>query len=138
MMSLILSFRQDRLQRGYISLAQVLPWMHIKLAELDIDDCEDMRKKVRTLNESFLIMYLLVTPQLKKGADAARGDDTSTLKDLIAAWINQDFRPSSLLRADDKQSRGFAHDICGRLLCPAEWDWDNDLFAMTSSTIALY
>ncbi|KAG1763405.1 hypothetical protein EDD22DRAFT_777165 [Suillus occidentalis] len=75
----------------------------------------------------FYTMYLSVTSQLKKGADAARSDDTSTLKDLIAAWVNQDFRPSSLLQADDKQSRGFSHDICGRLLCPAEWDWDNDL-----------
>ncbi|KAG1723550.1 hypothetical protein EDB19DRAFT_1916016 [Suillus lakei] len=100
---------QDRLQRGYIALAQALPWVHGKLAELDVDDCEDMRKK------------------LKKGADAARGDDTSTLKDLVAAWVNQDFHPSPLIRSDDKQSRGFAHNVCGKLLCPAEWDWGNDL-----------
>ncbi|KAG1884292.1 hypothetical protein F4604DRAFT_1919418 [Suillus subluteus] len=99
---------QDRLQYGYILLAQVLPWLHERLAELDINDCEDMKKK------------------LKRGADAARGDDTSTLKDLVAAWLNEDFHPSQLLRSDDKQSHGFIHDICGKLLCPAEWDWDND------------
>ncbi|KAG1759338.1 hypothetical protein EDD22DRAFT_906415 [Suillus occidentalis] len=99
---------QNRLQCGYLALAQSLPWLHSKLAELDIDDCEDMLKK------------------LKRGADAARGDDTSTLKDLIATWINQDFRPSPLLRSDGKQLRGFVHDICGKLLCPAEWDWDSD------------
>ncbi|KAG2745790.1 hypothetical protein P692DRAFT_201719517 [Suillus brevipes Sb2] len=99
---------QDRLQRGYITFAQALPWLHGRLTKLDIDECEDMIKK------------------LKKGADAARGDDTSTLKDLIATWINQDFRPSALLRPDDKQLRGFAHDVCGKLLCPAEWDWNND------------
>ncbi|KAG1773003.1 hypothetical protein EDD22DRAFT_767463 [Suillus occidentalis] len=98
---------QDRLQRGYVTLAQTLPWLHRKLAVLDVEECEDMLKK------------------LKRGADAARGDDTSTLKDLIAAWINQDFRDSPLLRADDKHSRGFAHDICGKLLCPAEWDRGN-------------
>ncbi|KAG2092778.1 hypothetical protein BD769DRAFT_1370718 [Suillus cothurnatus] len=102
---------QDRLQRGYIALTQTLPWLHEKLSEFDIDDSEDMLKKVRAL---------------KKGADAARGDDTSTLKDLVAAWINQDFRPSSLLKSDEKQSRGFAHDVCGMLLCPAEWDWCDD------------
>ncbi|KAG2107533.1 hypothetical protein BD769DRAFT_1366210 [Suillus cothurnatus] len=102
---------QDRLQRGYIALTQTLPWLHEKLSEFDIDDSEDMLKKVRAL---------------KKGADAARGDDTSTLKDLVAAWINQDFRPSSLLKSDEKQSRGFAHDLCGMLLCPAEWDWCDD------------
>ncbi|KAG2118359.1 hypothetical protein BD769DRAFT_1362399, partial [Suillus cothurnatus] len=99
---------QDRLQRGYLALAQSLPWLHSKLAELDIDDSEDMLKKI------------------KRGADAARGDDTSTLKDLIATWVNQDFRPSPLLRSDDKQLHGFVHNICGKLLCPAEWDWSND------------
>ncbi|KAG2080188.1 hypothetical protein BD769DRAFT_1685226 [Suillus cothurnatus] len=99
---------QDRLQHGYITLAQTLPWLHGKLSNLDIDECEDMIKKLR------------------KGADAACGDDTSTLKDLIAAWINQDFRPSTLLRPDDKQLRGFTHNVCGHLLCPAEWDWNDD------------
>ncbi|KAG1786249.1 uncharacterized protein HD556DRAFT_1248501 [Suillus plorans] len=103
-----LLFRQDRLQRGYIVLAQVLPWLHAKLGQLDIDECQDMLK------------------QLKRGADAARGDDTSTLKDLVASWVNQDFRPSSLLKSDDKQMRGFVHNICGNLLCPSEWDWGDN------------
>ncbi|KAG1900167.1 uncharacterized protein F5891DRAFT_1034487 [Suillus fuscotomentosus] len=81
---------QDHLQCGYIVLTQVLPWLHAKLGQLDIDECQDMMK------------------QLKRGADAARGDDTSTLKDLIASWL------------DDKQMRGFVRDICGNLLCPSE------------------
>ncbi|KAG2122140.1 hypothetical protein DEU56DRAFT_746140 [Suillus clintonianus] len=94
--------------RGYFALVQTLPWMHEKLAELDPDDVEDMMKKI------------------KRGADAARGDDTSTLKDLVAAWVNQSFHPSNLLKSDDKQSRGFIHEVCGKLLCPAEWDWSKD------------
>ncbi|KAG1771345.1 hypothetical protein EV702DRAFT_1270886 [Suillus placidus] len=100
--------RQDRLQRGYLALAQTLPWVHSKLTNLDVEDCEDMLRK------------------LKKGADAAQGDDTSTLKDLVTAWVNEDFRVSPLLRPDSKQLRSFVHDVCGRLLCPAEWDWSND------------
>ncbi|KAG2047801.1 hypothetical protein BDR06DRAFT_1029304 [Suillus hirtellus] len=104
---LTMFFRQDHLQRGYITLAQVAPWLHEQLAELDIDDAEEMLKKLR------------------RGADAARGDDTSTLKDLIAAWINQDFCPSCLLKADDKHSRSFVHNTCGKLLCPTEWDWSD-------------
>ncbi|KAG1726781.1 hypothetical protein EDD22DRAFT_1017901 [Suillus occidentalis] len=103
------TLEQDRMQRGYIELSQSLPWFHIKLADLDIDDSEDMLK------------------ELKRGADAARGDDTSTLKDLIATWVNQDFHPSPLLRSDDKQLRGFVHDVCGKLLCPSEWDWNNNV-----------
>jgi hypothetical protein len=31
-------------------MAQCLPWIHEKLAELDPDDTEDMLKKVRVLN----------------------------------------------------------------------------------------
>ncbi|KAG2340334.1 hypothetical protein BDR05DRAFT_890086, partial [Suillus weaverae] len=61
---------------------------------------------------------------LKKGADVAQGDDTSSLKDLVAGWVNQEFRLSPLIKPDDKHSRGFASDICGKLLCPAKWDWD--------------
>ncbi|KAG1750614.1 uncharacterized protein EDB91DRAFT_1244192 [Suillus paluster] len=77
-----------------------------KLGNLDHEECKDMLKK------------------LKKGADAAWGDDTSSLKDLVAGWINQEFCPSPLIRPDDKHWCGFASDVCGRLLCPAEWDWD--------------
>ncbi|KAG1727335.1 hypothetical protein EDB19DRAFT_1943270 [Suillus lakei] len=96
---------QDCLQHGYIAFTQTLPWLH------------DMMKK------------------LKKGADVARGDDTSTLKDLIATWINQDFRPSALLRPDDKQLRRFAHDICGKLLYLAEWDWNDDRLSSVKAGI---
>ncbi|KAG2743787.1 hypothetical protein P692DRAFT_201722837 [Suillus brevipes Sb2] len=96
---------QDRLQRGYIELARVLPWLHEKLGELDHEDSEDM---------------------LRKATDAARGDDTSTLKELVAAWVNQEFRPTPLIKPHDKYSRGFVSDICGKLLCPAEWDWSQD------------
>ncbi|KAG1898392.1 uncharacterized protein F5891DRAFT_1191083 [Suillus fuscotomentosus] len=94
--------------RGYLTLSQALPWFHSKLSDLDADDCEDMLKKI------------------KRGADAAHGDDTSTLKDLIATWVNQDFHLSPLLRSNNKQLRGFAHDVCGNLLCPTEWDWNDN------------
>ncbi|KAG1834162.1 hypothetical protein EV424DRAFT_1310404 [Suillus variegatus] len=96
---------QNRSQRGYIEFARVLPWVHEKLGDLDHEHSEDM---------------------LKKASDAARGDDTSSLKELVAAWVNQEFRPSPLIKPNDKHSRGFTNDICGKLLCPAEWDWDKN------------
>jgi hypothetical protein len=49
-MRLIILFRQDRLQRGYIALTQTLPWLHEKLSEFDIDDSKDMLKKVCAVN----------------------------------------------------------------------------------------
>ncbi|KAG1763644.1 hypothetical protein EV702DRAFT_1051745 [Suillus placidus] len=100
--------QEDRLQRGYIELSRAPPGLHTNLGDFDYEECEDMLRK------------------LKKGADAARGDDTSCLKDLVATWVNQDFCPSPLIRPDDKHLHGFASDICGKLLCPAKWDWDQN------------
>lgn len=54
------------------------------------------------------------------------GDNTSTLKDLIATWINQDFYPCTLLKSNDKHTCSCVHNICRKLLCPSEWDWGDD------------
>ncbi|KAG1894151.1 uncharacterized protein F5891DRAFT_985269 [Suillus fuscotomentosus] len=98
---------QDRLQRGYIELAKALSWLHDKLAGLDHEESDDMLKK------------------LKRGADSARGDDTGTLKELVASWVNIECCPTPLIRTDDKHHRGFMSDACGKLLCPAEWRWED-------------
>ncbi|KAG2120017.1 hypothetical protein DEU56DRAFT_760922 [Suillus clintonianus] len=96
---------QKRLQRGYIEFVKVLPWVHEKLSKFDNEELDDMLKK------------------LKQGADSARGDDTGTLKELVASWVNIEYNPTPLIRLDDKHHRGFANDACGKLLCPAEWRW---------------
>ncbi|KAG1890544.1 uncharacterized protein F5891DRAFT_1198119 [Suillus fuscotomentosus] len=101
------TIEQNRLQRGYIELSKTLPWFHEKLASLDFEESEDMLK------------------QLKRGADSAHGDDTGTLKELVASWVNIECRLPSFLRADDKHHRGFVNDVCGKLLCPAEWCWED-------------
>ncbi|KAG1902760.1 uncharacterized protein F5891DRAFT_978255 [Suillus fuscotomentosus] len=59
-------------------------WFQEKIGEFEHEESKDMLKK------------------LKKEADAACGNDTFCLKELIAV------------------------DICGALLCPTEWDWNND------------
>ncbi|KAG1761735.1 hypothetical protein EDD22DRAFT_779319 [Suillus occidentalis] len=100
---------QDRLQIGYATLTKTLPWFHKKGAEMEYDE------------------YLHMLKMLRQGADGARGDDTSKLKSLVAEWANRDLKPTppQAIDPDDKHCRGFAHDICGKLLCPAELDWDN-------------
>ncbi|KAG1863857.1 hypothetical protein F4604DRAFT_1683483 [Suillus subluteus] len=45
---------------------------------------------------------------LKKGADAARGDDTSSLKELVATWVNQEFHSSPLIKPNDKHLHSFS------------------------------
>lgn len=101
------TMEQDRIQRGYIELAKALPWIHDKLASLDHEESEDMLRKI------------------KRGADSARGDDTGTLKELVASWLNVEFRPTPFISAGDKHRRGFVSDTCGKLLCPAEWHWED-------------
>ncbi|KAG2060003.1 hypothetical protein BDR06DRAFT_1062878, partial [Suillus hirtellus] len=58
---------------------------------------------------------------LKRGADSARGDDTGTLKELVASWVNDEFHPTPLIKTSDKHHQGFMNNACGKLLCPAEW-----------------
>ncbi|KAG2131895.1 hypothetical protein BD769DRAFT_1666362 [Suillus cothurnatus] len=99
------TIEQDHYQRGYIELCKTLPWLHQKLTNLDHEESEEMLKKAC--------------------ADSARGDDTGTLKELVASWVNIECHPTPLIRADDKHHRGFVSDACGRLLCPAEWQWDD-------------
>ncbi|KAG2107499.1 uncharacterized protein F5147DRAFT_802699, partial [Suillus discolor] len=53
------------------------------------------------------------------------GDDTSKLKTLVLDWVNCEFRPNPLIDVDDKHSHGFTSDACGKLLCPAELDWND-------------
>ncbi|KAG1789117.1 uncharacterized protein HD556DRAFT_1447180 [Suillus plorans] len=84
------TMEQDRIQRGYIELAKALPWIHDKLASLDHEESEDMLKKIR------------------RGADSARGDDTGTLKELVALWLNIEFCPTPFISAGDKHRRGFS------------------------------
>ncbi|KAG1878466.1 hypothetical protein C8R48DRAFT_589840, partial [Suillus tomentosus] len=105
------TIEQNHLQRGYIELAKVLPWFHEKLAGFDFEESEEMLRKVFS--------------SILRGADSARGDDTGTLKELVASWVNIECRPPSLIRIDDKHHRGFVNDACGKLLCPAEWRWED-------------
>ncbi|KAG1730430.1 hypothetical protein EDD22DRAFT_960728 [Suillus occidentalis] len=92
---------------GYIALTHNLPWFHKKGTEMEFDE------------------YLHMMKMLWQGADSARGDDTSKLKSLVSEWVNREFKPDNPVDPNDKPSRGFTNDACGRLLCPAEFDWNN-------------
>jgi len=55
--------------------------------------------------------------------DLACGDNTGTLKELVASWVNIECNATPLIRMDDKHHWGFVNDACSKLLCPAEWHW---------------
>jgi hypothetical protein len=64
--------------------------------------------------------------QLQTGANNARSDDLNRIRDYVADWLNQSqLQPSPPLAKDKRNNRGISHDVTGRLLCPAEFDWDD-------------
>jgi hypothetical protein len=69
---------------------------------------------------------LLSRHQLQRGADCARSDDLNRIRGFIADWLNAAIpHPTVLLNPNCRSNRGLAHDVTGRLLCPADFDWDN-------------
>ncbi|KAG2089118.1 hypothetical protein BD769DRAFT_1396130 [Suillus cothurnatus] len=103
------TINQERLQIGYDILMRTLPWLLKTSSDMEHDD------------------YMRMLKMLRQSADGARGDDTSKLKTLIADWVNCELKPNPLVDSDDKHSRGFINDACGKLLCPAELDWNDPI-----------
>ncbi|KAG1830609.1 hypothetical protein EV424DRAFT_1343509 [Suillus variegatus] len=100
---------QDWLQMGYTTLTNILPWFQPKCSDMEYEEYVQMLKKLR------------------QGADSAHGDDTSKLKSLVPDWVNREFKPNPPVDYEDKYSRRFVNDACGKLLCPTELDWDNPI-----------
>ncbi|KAG0704986.1 hypothetical protein DFH29DRAFT_800998 [Suillus ampliporus] len=64
---------------------------------------------------------------ISKGASAARGKDTKSLKPVVIDWIvpaGEVILPP--FPRNSKISHGFNHPLTGRLLCPAELDWNDE------------
>lgn len=61
--------------------------------------------------------------ELNKGADSARGDDATSLKSAVVHWLMSAEPEEPPLRPDEKDGRGFDHDLTGRLLCPVDYNW---------------
>ncbi|KAI9568231.1 hypothetical protein HD554DRAFT_2172643 [Boletus coccyginus] len=66
-----------------------------------------------------------VVRQLCEGADSARADDTSLLKDRVVFWVAEEDPLQPHLSPPDKVRHGFYHDIMGRLICLVDYNWDN-------------
>ncbi|KAG2753872.1 hypothetical protein P692DRAFT_201705103 [Suillus brevipes Sb2] len=93
--------------------------------ELEHEEYGQMLKMVSFRHVSDRLTFAELLFRLRQGADAARGDDTSKLKTLVSEWVNREFKPDYPVDPDDKHSRGFTNDACGKLLCPSELDWNN-------------
>ncbi|KIK73736.1 hypothetical protein PAXRUDRAFT_20542 [Paxillus rubicundulus Ve08.2h10] len=97
---------QDRLYSSFQELLIFLPWMKKIILHCNVNELEDICK------------------QLRKGADGARGDNTASLKQDVVVWLTDLFHPiEPPLRSTTKDDRGLVHDITGKLICPAEYNW---------------
>ncbi|KAF8951471.1 hypothetical protein BDZ97DRAFT_1886452 [Flammula alnicola] len=62
---------------------------------------------------------------LQDGANAARGDDLKRVKEEVGNWINLDYKPTEVLNSKVRDGRGMQHDVCGALLAPIDFNWDD-------------
>lgn len=71
----------------------------------------------------------MTLPQkLRIGSDAARGDDAGNLKIAVVEWVDALYGPSvPQLKPGSKDERGLDNDSTGRLLCPSEYNWDDEM-----------
>jgi len=64
--------------------------------------------------------------QLQEGANGARSDDIKRIKEELAIIVNTDYSPDVALKPKTRDGRGLQHDVCGQLLVPIEFDWNDD------------
>lgn len=66
--------------------------------------------------------------QLQKGASGAHGDDAANLKPAVVSWLTELLEnPAVPLSPNNKSERGFEHELTGKLLCPVEYDWNDEV-----------
>ncbi|KAG2738150.1 hypothetical protein P692DRAFT_20759487 [Suillus brevipes Sb2] len=86
--------------------------------------CPSVRMLIQSSAESSELAGMC--NKLNRSADAARGDDTTSLKFAVASWLMQTSpTPNPVISNRDKSCRGFCHDTTGKLLCPVDYNWDD-------------
>ncbi|TEB19192.1 hypothetical protein FA13DRAFT_1618602 [Coprinellus micaceus] len=68
-----------------------------------------------------------VADMITKGIASARSDDTKSLKSVVVDWITPTNRVlSPPIQRNVKDNRGFHHPRTGELLCPVNFDWNDE------------
>ncbi|KAG5634192.1 hypothetical protein H0H81_002993 [Sphagnurus paluster] len=81
--------------------------------------------KANLLNTDGAVLNTYIS-SLTRGANDARSDDISKLMKAVAHWLNELGTTTTTLNPEDRSMRGLKHDTTGRLLCPIEYDWDDE------------
>jgi len=96
---------QERTFQSYKELCRFIPSMKKIIAD------SDPRELAKILSD------------IRLGADSARADDTKNLKEAVSSWIKNADPP---LDPDSRENRGVYHEDTGRLICPIDYDWDDE------------
>ncbi|KAF8179434.1 hypothetical protein BJ912DRAFT_855623 [Pholiota molesta] len=95
---------------AYAMLLQVLP------------DVKTMIEDPHISTNEFTVFLV----QAQKGANDARSDDVRRIKEEVALWLNFEYAPAPPMLVKSRSDRGLQSEVAGRLLCPVEYDWDNE------------
>lgn len=117
--------------RSYDRLLKHIPYLKNMLERDDTEGLLALYKNVSHVFMSYTwqCSFAYEAPKLRKGSDGARGDDAAQLKKVVVSWIDEIFGPSKpALKPRSKDERGFGNDFTGRLLCPGEFDWDDETY----------
>ncbi|KAF7368191.1 hypothetical protein MVEN_00138200 [Mycena venus] len=102
------TIEQDILHNGYKELCRFIVPLRKLLAEADHEELAP------------------VLSALRSGSRNARSDDTKNVREAIVPWLVAAFPElSPTLDPDSRENRGIYHDDLGRLLCPVEFDWND-------------
>ncbi|KAI9454727.1 hypothetical protein HD554DRAFT_2031225 [Boletus coccyginus] len=78
-------------------------------------------------SQSHILKLANIFKDLNRGADSARGDDAASPKPAVIHWLTATYPNTELdLELSEKTGRGFDHNITGRLLCPVDYNWQDD------------
>lgn len=118
----------------------------LKLSILQLQ--KDIRKRTRTLLARTSYLYNIfhipafgeennsthmaeVTKEIQKGQESAFQTDTNHMKTNIISMIDKIYPEVAMAiklsaRMKKTVTHGFANDITGMLLCPVNWNWEDD------------
>jgi hypothetical protein len=117
-----------RAHRGYMLLIQHVAGFEEKLLALEVAELSLYFKEVSAFH-MVRRYHSYSLYKLRKGASGARGDDAANLKPAVVTWIAALFEnPLIPFSPSSKLDRGFESDITGQLLCPIDYNWNDESY----------
>lgn len=120
------SSRERRDWDVFCQLVELVPGLKDRITKGDNNELLQISTLVRFFHYT-IIFFVINTTQIQKGMSCARSDDTRGLKGAILDWIvprGEVLNPP--LYRNVKHDRGFHHERTGALLCPTEYDWNDE------------